>query len=258
MVSTWLLPHGLGMSTFNWKNLNCTANPSCKRALPDITWSCNVSFQPALNGNVHQEWERMLRALDAAQPNTMSWSVGCSKGSCLDREQLSNFCSRGQHHLSCHQGTLCIWDQPYFFIFLLLLPSSSLGASLDPDPCSRVQALIIGHQTSWGCLPEFLSITSPEPLVFASCCQIIIFYSLKSTLMDCTFSSPGAHVCWPLQSLTSQVSHPHDFPHLAVVKGYKREKALMDQIQAMGLESHTKHEPVIACEFPGIESNNSI
>lgn len=53
-----------------------------------------------------------------------------------------------------------------FSLFLPLLPSSSLGASLDPDPCSRVQALIIGQQTSWGCLPEFLSSASPEPLVF--------------------------------------------------------------------------------------------
>lgn len=67
-------------------------------------------------------------------------------------------------------------------LFPHLLPSSSLGASLNHDPHSRVQALVIGCQTSQGYLPEFLSIASPESLVFVFYCQITILCSLKSTL----------------------------------------------------------------------------
>lgn len=132
-----------------------------------------------------------------------------------------------------------------FSLFLPLLPSSSLGASLDPDPCSWVEALIIGQQTSWGCLPEFLSSTSLNPLSLCST-DLLLFEVCSHRLYFLISASPSVLVSpvFDIPGEPGSICHPHDFPHLAVVKGYKREKVLMDQIQAMGLESHTKHEPV--------------
>lgn len=127
-------------------------------------------------------------------------------------------------------------------LFPHLLPSSSLGASLNHDPHSRVQALVIGCQTSQGYLPEFLSIAPPESLVFVFYCQITILCSLKSTLylqiaLFLITWSPSVLVS-PISDIPDEpgsICHPHGFPHPAMVKGYKREKVLRDQIQAMGI-----------------------
>lgn len=145
-----------------------------------------------------------------------------------------------QQRPSCCLATLSLYLRPSLDPLLPLLPSSSLGTSLIPDPHSRFRDLVIGCQASRCYQPDFLCTASPGSLVFVLYCQIIFLCSLKS---DLYLQIALFLITWSSSALVSpdyntpsepcSICHPHGFPHIAMVKGYEREKVLMDQTQAM-------------------------
>lgn len=136
--------------------------------------------------------------------------------------------------------SLCL--RPSLDSLLPLPPSSScLGISFNADPQSRVQGLAIGCQTlsvlpawifkhclSWiACFCAFLAKTFFCSLKSALYLQIALFLIIWSSSALLSPAFP------PLVKLVH--CHPHGFLHLALVKGYEREKALMNQTRAMGI-----------------------